>query len=196
MPRKPGQSIILASGSPRRRELLEKLGLEFVVVVSDFDEWLDDTTPPEEMARTLGLGKARAVAGKYPEAIVIGSDTIVTVEGRQLGKAADIDDARAMWRLITRAPNTITTSVAVVCQAENYERVMSDNAFVTFKPYDEQAVEAYLATGDWSDKAGAYAVQHPLARAMVDHTEGDPETILGLPTRVLKQMLADCGCVL
>lgn len=185
------RQIILASTSPRRYQLLKQLGLQFDTVASDFEEWLDATKTPEEMAGTLGLGKALAVAEKYPEAIVIGSDTIVTVEGRQLGKAVDIDEARAMWRLITSAANTIATSVAVVCRAENYEKVMCDNAFVTFKPYDEQSVEAYLATGDWHDKAAAYAIQHPLVRTTIAKIGGNTETIVGLPTGLVQKMLSD-----
>jgi septum formation protein len=83
------RQIILASTSPRRKELLEEMGLDFTVVPSDFEEYLDDSRPVEDIAMELGAGKARAVAEKYPEAIVIGSDTIVTIGEVQLGKAAD-----------------------------------------------------------------------------------------------------------
>lgn len=165
------------------------MGLKFTVVPSDFDEYLDDARTPEAVAKELGLGKARAVAEKYPEAIVIGSDTIVTVDDHQLGKAEDIDDARKIWRIITSAPNKVTTSVAVICKQKSYEKVVSDNAFVYLKPYDEQTVEAYLATGDYADKAGAYSIQG--APDLVDRIEGDPETILGLPTDVLARLLGD-----
>ncbi len=182
------RQIILASGSPRRKELLEKIGLTFTVVPSDFDEWLDDDQTPESVAVALGIGKAQAVAAKYPEAIVIGSDTIVTVDGKQLGKAENIDEAREMWRIATSAPNKITSSLAVVCKAENYEFAVADNAYVTFKPYDEAAVEAYLATDDWHDKAGAWSIQQ--CRGLMARVEGDPETILGLPTRLLAESLA------
>lgn len=177
------RQIILASTSPRRKELLEKMGLEFTVVPSDFDEYLDESRPVEEIAMELGLGKARVVAEKYPEAIVIGSDTIVTVGDTQLGKAVDIEDARRMWRLITSAPNKVTSSLAVICKAEGYETVTHDSAWVYLKPYDEKAVEAYLATGDYADKAGAYAIQH--IGNLLDHIEGSETTILGLPVHLL-----------
>ena len=106
----------------------------------------------------------------------------------QLGKAADIDDARRMWRLITSAPNKVTSSLAVICKSENFEHVTYDNAWVYLKPFNEAAVEAYLATGDYTDKAGAYAIQH--IGALLDHIEGSEDTILGLPTEMLKHTLS------
>lgn len=181
------RQIILASTSPRRKELLEEMGLDFTVVPSDFEEYLDASRPVEDIAMELGLGKARAVAEKYPEAIVIGSDTIVSVGEIQLGKAANLSDARRMWRLITTAPNKVTSSLAVICKAENYEQVTYDNAWVYLKPYDEAAIEAYLATGDYADKAGAYAIQH--IGGLLDHIDGSEHTILGLPTHLLRNLL-------
>lgn len=188
------RTIILASGSPRRRELLSMMHLDFTVVPSDFAEWLDDATDPSEMAITLGLGKAKEVAKRFPEAIVIGSDTIVTVGGTQLGKAANVAEARAMLRLCTGEPNVVTTSVAVVCVAENYEYTHFDNTTVYFKPYNEAAVEAYLATEDYKDKAGAWGIQSG-AGPLIDHFEGDVETVIGLPTRLLVEPLAQLGVV-
>ncbi len=166
---------------------MEQLGLPFTVVPSDFNEYLDDSRPPEDVAKELGLGKARAVAALHPEAIVIGSDTIVTVDGHQLGKAESLDEARDMWRIITSAPNKITTSVAVVCKVLAYERAESDNAYVYMKSYDDSAIEAYLATGDYADKAGAYSLQN--ATALIHRFEGDEQTILGLPMRIVSEML-------
>lgn len=185
------RQIILASGSPRRKELLERMGLSFAVVPSDFDEWLDDGQTPEAVAIALGLGKARAVAAKYPEAIIIGSDTIVTVGSKQLGKASNIEEAREMWRLVTSEANKITTSLAVICLDEKYEFSVSDNAYVTFKPYDEAAIETYLATDDWYDKAGAWSIQK--CRHLMQSVEGDTETIIGLPTRLLVKHLRYFG---
>lgn len=185
------RQIILASTSPRRKQLLEKMGLAFTIVPSEFEEYLDDARTPEGVAKELGLGKARAVAEKYPEAIVIGSDTIVTVRGHQLAKAANLAEAREMWQLVTSAKNKVTSSIAIVCKALDYERSDADNTFVTFKPYDEQAVEAYLATGDYADKAGAWSVQQ--ARHLMQSIEGDEDTLMGLPTKLLARMLADLG---
>ena len=180
------RQIILASTSPRRKELLEAMGWDFTVVPSEFQEYLDETRPVEEIAMELGRGKALSVAERFPDAIVIGSDTIVSVGETQLGKAADIDDARRMWRLITSAPNKVTSSLAVICKSENVEHVTYDNAWVYLKPFNQAAVEAYLATGDYTDKAGAYAIQH--IGSLLDHIEGSEDTILGLPTALLKDI--------
>ena len=181
------RQIILASTSPRRKELLEAMGWDFTVVPSEFQEYLDETRPVEEIAMELGRGKALSVAERFPDAIVIGSDTIVSVGGTQLGKAANIDDARRMWRLITSAPNKVTSSLAVICKSENFEHVTYDNAWVYLIPFNEAAVEAYLATGDYTDKAGAYAIQH--IGDLLDHIEGSEDTILGLPTHLLRNLL-------
>ncbi|HSX05721.1 MAG TPA: Maf family protein [Candidatus Saccharimonadales bacterium] len=186
------RKIILASQSPRRKELLTMMGLEFEAVPSDFDEQLDDTRTPEAVAMELGLGKAMAVAQRYPEAIVIGSDTIVTIDGRQLAKAATIDEARAMLRDVTLHPNTVTSSLAVVCLAENKQSVQAESSRVYFKPYDAKQIDAYLATGDYADKAGAYGVQSGAA-ALIDHIEGNVDTIVGLPTHLLAPVLRQFG---
>ena len=186
------RKIILASGSPRRKELLTMMGLEFDVVPSEFDEWLDDAQSTRDVAIELGIGKVRDVAMRYPEAIVIGGDTIVTIDGRQLGKAETIDEARAMLRDLGGKAHTVTTSAVVACLAEDFEYAAADEIHVVFKPYDSAAVEAYLATGDWHDKAGAYGIQSG-AGPLVDHTEGDIETIIGLPTRLLIEPLAHFG---
>lgn len=183
------RQIILASTSPRRKELLARMGLDFTVVPSDFDEYLDQSRPVEEIAMELGRGKALSVAERFPDAIVIGGDTIVTVGETQLGKPVDLEDAWRMWRLITSAPNTVTSSLAVICKAQNYETVTCDSAWVYLKPYDAAAVEAYLAAGDYADKAGAYAIQH--IGDLLDHIEGSEDTILGLPLHLLAPILAE-----
>jgi len=183
------RQIILASTSPRRKDLLEKMGLEFSVVASEFEEYLDENRPVEEIAVELGRGKALSVAERFPEAIVIGSDNIVSVGDRQLGKAANIEEARDMWRLVTTAPNKMTSSLVVMCRALDYEYSTYDTSWVFFKPYDENAVEAYLATGDYTDKAAAYAIQS--TRHMIDHIDGSEDTILGLPIHLLTPVLDD-----
>ena len=165
------------------------MGLTFTVVPSDFEEHLDETRPVEELAMGLGRGKALSVAQRFPDAIVIGSDTIVTVGEVQLGKPTDLEDARRMWRLITTAPNKVTSSLAVICKVESYERITYDNAYVHLRPYDAKVIEAYLATGDYADKAGAYAIQN--IGGLLDYIEGSEDTILGLPTYALAKILED-----
>lgn len=186
------RQIILASGSPRRKELLTMMGLTFDVVPSEFEEWLDDAKNTADVAIALGLGKARDVAARYPEAIVIGGDTIVTIDGKQLGKAATPEEARAMLRSLAGKPHTVTTSVVVLCGVEKFEYAASDDTKVVFKPYDEKATEIYIASGGWRGMAGAYAIQNG-ALALIDHIEGDIETIIGLSTRLLVDPLAHFG---
>ena len=186
------RQIILASGSPRRKDLLTQMGITFEVIPSDFDEHLDDSRAPEEVAKELGLGKALAVAKKYPEAIVIGSDSIVTVDGKQLEKPVDINDARETHKLLAGKCNIVSCSIAIVCVAEHLQMVDVENSYVFFKPYDEAADEGYLATGDWADKAGGYGLQNG-ADVFVDHVEGEYDTVLGLPTKPLAAMLNQIG---
>lgn len=185
------RTIILASQSPRRKELLAKMGLEFEAIASGYDEVLDDSRPPETVAVELGLGKARDVASRYPEALVIGSDTIVAIGNRQLGKAADEAEAWQMWRDMTQQPVKVVTSVAVVCNAEGIELTGYETALVYFKPFDKAAVGAYLATGDYRGKAAAVSIQGGVG-PLIDHieyTDGNFDTIVGLPTQTLARLL-------
>jgi septum formation protein len=116
----------------------------------------------------------------------------VTIGGKQLGKPTDIDDAREMLRLACSEPNLISSSIAVVCLAENVRMVDVGEANVYFKPYDVAAVEEYLKTGDYSDKAGAYGVQSGAA-PLVNYIEGRFDVVLGLPTDLLASMLRKFG---
>ncbi len=184
--------VILASQSPRRRELLTAMGVSFDVMPSDYDEELDDARTPEAVAEELGLGKAMVIAREHPEAIVIGSDTIVTIDGRQLAKAESLDEARTMLHDVTLHANKVTSSLAVVCVELGLEFVSSENAWVYFKPYDAVAVEAYLKTGDYKDKAGAYGIQSGAA-PLIERIVGNADTIVGLPTHVLAPQLQSLG---
>jgi septum formation protein len=186
------RKVILASGSPRRKQLLEAMGVTFEAMPSNIDEPLDNGRSPADVAKELGLNKAIAVARNNPDAIVIGSDAIVTIGGKQLGKPTDIDDAREMLRLACSEPNLISSSIAVVCLAENVRMVDVGEANVYFKPYDVAAVEEYLKTGDYSDKAGAYGVQSGAA-PLVNYIEGRFDVVLGLPTDLLASMLRKFG---
>lgn len=187
------RQIILASQSPRRREILKLMGLiDFEVVPSDFDEYLDDNQAPEAVAELLGLGKALSVAQDYPEAIVIGSDTIVTISDKQLAKADSLEHAQQMLRVTAKAPNKITSSLAVICLAEDLKIVTHENAWVYFKPYDEVAVNEYLQTGDYKDKAGAYGVQSGAA-PLIEQVKGNFDCVVGLPSHALTPILQNLG---
>lgn len=186
------RKVILASQSPRRKELLAAMGVEFMVVPSNFDEKLDDSRDPEAVAIELAVGKATDVAEKFPEAIVIGSDTIVTINGRQLEKPRDTAEAYGMLELLSGTHNEVTTSLAVICKATGTLLTGSDTTRVYFKPYDQQTVKAYVETGDTLDKAAAYGIQSGAA-PLIDHIQGRYDTVIGLPTYLLSDFLAQLG---
>ena len=186
------RQIILASQSPRRFDLLTQMGVEFTVIPSNFEEHLDDSRRPSEVAIELALGKAKDVAVQHPDAIVIGADTIVTIDGKQLGKPSDATDAKEMLALLADKPNQVTTGMAVICKSEGVELTTAETATVYFKPFDEVAVDEYIATGDPLDKAGAYGIQSG-ASVLIDRIEGDYSAIIGLPTKQLAVLLAELG---
>jgi septum formation protein len=186
------RNIILASQSPRRKELLAAMGLEFEAIPSDFDEKLDDSRSPEEVASELALGKAMAVAKQYPDSIVIGSDTIVTIDGKQLEKPHDDNEAREILKSLAGKGNEASTGVAVICIADGIQLVGADTTKVVFHPYDEEAVNHYIETGDSLDKAGAYGIQSGAAPLM-SHIEGHFDTVVGLPTKLLASLLDEIG---
>ncbi|HEU4914395.1 MAG TPA: Maf family protein [Candidatus Saccharimonadales bacterium] len=193
--------LILASQSSRRKELLNGMGLEnqYKIIPSNYEEVLDNARSPKEVAQELGYGKALWVAKRNPGAWVIGSDTIVTIDGKQLGKAADLAEARKMLKMLAGMTSTVTTSVVLVrmTQGDNNSDIIKhyigcEEVTVNFKPYDKADMEAYLATGDWQDKAGAYGIQSG-AHQLIDSIEGNYDTIIGLPTHTLADFLAQIG---
>lgn len=184
--------IILASGSPRRKELMELMGLEFECVPSEFEEKLDGNREPKEVAKELALGKALDVARKYPDALVVGSDVFVVFEGRQLGKQPDAETARCCLRKMSGKSVEVYTSVALVCHETGLRQAEVAVSTVVYAPYDDAVIDRFLATDVWRDKAGAMAIQHPLSPP-IDHIEGDYDTILGLSTRLLSRLLTAQG---
>jgi septum formation protein len=187
--------IILASQSPRRRKLLNGMGVKFKVIPSSFDEKLDESRDPCEVAKELALGKALDVARQYPEAYVIGSDTIVAIDGRQMEKPNDVDEAYEMLLSLSEGESIVSTGVAVVNISRGIELVEENTTRVFFKPDSpevRQARQVYLDTEDWRDKAGGYGIQSGAA-PLIDRIEGDYDTVVGLPTRTLAKMLDTVG---
>lgn len=187
--------IILASQSPRRVELLTKMGVTFTAIPSNYEEQLDESRSAEEVATELALGKANDVARQYPSAFVIGSDTVVALDGRQMEKPRDIADAREMLTALAGHESIVSTGVAIVKAEEQIERVKVSTTKVYFKPDSEEVSrlrEEYLASGDWKDKAGGYGIQSGAA-ILVERIDGDYDTIVGLPTELLAEMLTSLG---
>ena len=187
--------LILASESPRRKELLKQMGAVFEAITSNYDERLDDERSVDEVVCELALGKAEAVAKQYPDAFVIGSDTVVVLDGRQLGKQSDEDAARLLLRELSGRTTEVITAVAVVCPARNVREVRKERAAVTFHPYGDGAIENYLKSDDWRDKAAAIAVQSP-DTPPIQSIEGSYDTILGFATKPLAEMLRPHGFTL
>lgn len=185
-PLQPGQPLILASASPRRRELLQQLGLEFTVVVADIDE----TPLPGEVHTqyTLRLAeeKARAVLHLHPEATVIGADTTVAVDADLLGKPLNSADAARMLRLLSGRAHQVTTAVAVLSRDQTLTAAETTDVF--FSPMREDEIAAYVATGEPMDKAGAYAIQGRAAQ-WIPRIEGDYSNVVGLPLARLSNLL-------
>lgn len=182
--------IVLASASPRRRELLDSLGLSFEVQPAEGPENTPETGDAAEAVRAISLGKARAVAALRPGDLVIGADTVVECDGRILGKPADEDEACAMLRALSGRTHRVYTGVAVIAGGE--ESVRAVETGVRFRALSEREIAAYVATGEPMDKAGAYAVQGRAA-LFIEGIDGDYFNVVGLPLCALGQMLEHFG---
>jgi septum formation protein len=189
--------LILASASPRRRDLLARLGLPFEACPSGIEEPLPPGMPAAALAAALARAKARAVAarvrasGESP-AVVLGADTLVVVDGRPLGKPASRDEARAMLRALRDRGHEVVTGVALVSTADDQEAVEAVTSQVLMRAYGEAEIDAYVATGEPDDKAGAYAVQgvggHLVARVLGCYTN-----VVGLPLGTTARLLRAFG---
>jgi septum formation protein len=173
---------------------MRALGLPFVVHVADVDERNGAGEPPDALVARLSREKARAVADRYPNAVVIGADTIVTLEGQLLGKPIDPADATEMLRRLRDRPHDVYSGVTV-CLPDGSEPVTAVvGSTVWMRPYGEAEIAAYVASGDPLDKAGAYAIQnasfHPVARM-----QGCYASVMGLPLCALTRLLAEAGIV-
>ncbi len=180
------QSIILASKSPRRQELIRNITDDFEVIVSDVEETLPKGITPEEAPVYLSAIKARAVAADHPDRIVIGADTVVILDGRILGKPHDRDDAFQMLRSLSEKTHTVVTGCTVVLG--DRIRSFGESARVTFYPLSDREIEDYLDTGEPFDKAGAYGIQGK-GCLFVKGIEGDFFNVMGLPVGRLNREL-------
>ena len=170
---------------------MSRMGLDFDAIPSEFEEYFDEERSVIEVVEELGLGKAMDVAKKNPDAIVVGSDTIIVLDNKQLGKPENAGVAKAMLRAYRNRSHQIITSVAVVCINKNYKRIASDVSSVTMDELDEEFIEKYVATGTMYDKGGSYAIQHPMVRPHIRSISGRIDTIVGLPTHIVAEFLKD-----
>jgi septum formation protein len=176
--------LVLASASPRRRELLGLLGLDFEVVPSGVAE-LTEGDPPVIVVENA-LRKARAIA--RPDALVLGVDTDVVCDGRLLGKPVDDGDATARLRALSGRTHEVLGGIALV--AGGRERSQLVRTVVAFRELDDREIESYVASGEWRDRAGGYAVQG-LGSSLVERIDGDLSNVIGLPIPALSRMIAE-----
>jgi len=174
------QQIILASSSPRRKELLEKTGIKFKVVGSKIKEYLDIKLEPRKLVEKLSLEKAKAVQNKFRGSIIISADTVVACEGKIFGKPADEKDARKMLNYLSGKTHSIITGFTLINAKTNRIITGSDETKVTMRKISKREIESYLKTGEPFDKAGAYAIQGP-AKKFIEKVEGDLSSAIGLP---------------
>ena len=181
------KTLILASESPRRRELLRRLGAEFEVLPAHADE-LETGENPEKLPEQNALLKAAAVAEKFPEAFVLGADTGVFDGGVMLGKPRSKEHASAMLLSLNGKSHKVISGVALICRKERVELSWSVVSEVTFSKFTSEEVQAYMKLVNVMDKAGSYAIQeHP--ELLGARWEGELENIIGLPVVKLKEVL-------
>lgn len=183
--------IILASASPRRRELLEAAGLKFDVRVPDVDEDALNGLRPDVHALTLAMQKVGAVADKMGEAaaLVIAADTVVALEDRILGKPRDAQEARAMLTALRGREHSVITGVAVAQTRPRSVQVNKATTRVLFREFSEKEMEDYVATPEPYDKAGGYGIQGAGGR-LIERIDGDYFNVVGLPLGVLFELLS------
>ena len=178
------QQVILASASPRRRELLKKVFPAFAVIPTEVEEIVPEGTKPMEQSEYLAMIKARPLAEQYPDALVIGSDTTVLVDGIVLGKPRDAEEAKAMLRLLSGRTHVVCTGCCLYYKGRAVR--FTESTEVEFYPMTEEEIDAYVASGDPMDKAGAYGIQSG-AGIYIKGIRGDYDTVMGLPAARIYQ---------
>lgn len=180
--------IILASASPRRKELMELAGYDFEVICADIVEVVPEEAMPQEVVMSLALQKAQAVAAEHKEAVVIGSDTVVALDGKILGKPHSEQEACEMLRSLSGRTHKVFTGVAIVCggKVKNF----FDETDVEFYSLGDDEIKKYVATGEPTDKAGAYGIQGK-GSVLVKRINGDFFSVMGLPIAKLYREMID-----
>lgn len=188
-----GPRLILASESPRRAELLSRLGLTFQVAPAGIPEDIREGETPEAHAERLSREKALKVQEAFPDALVIGGDTVVVLDGEILGKPTHLDDAVAMLSALSGRSHVVVSGLALAFPTGDV-RSGTLSTRVTFRSYDPAFARLYAETGEPMDKAGAYGIQG-LGSALVEGIEGDYHTVMGLPLPLFLDLLRDGGWV-
>ncbi|MEY4669578.1 MAG: hypothetical protein RL518_2277 [Pseudomonadota bacterium] len=184
--------IILASSSPRRKELLSQAGVSFAVVVSGCDETPVPGESAQEMVERLAVIKAAVVADQHPNAYVIGADTTVCIDGEVLGKPESFDEACSMLRKIQGRTHEVLGGIAIINRSQGLEERWSHSTRVTMAPMNEEVIARYVRSGEPMDKAGSYAIQG-LGLQFVESVEGSYSNVVGLNISALMVKLIALG---
>ncbi len=184
--------VVLASTSPRRRELLFLLGIPFEVRSPSCEERIIPGFGARELAAKFSCEKARSISTDDSDAIVLGSDTLIELGGTVLGKPSDLSEARTMLRQMAGREHMVHTAVTLSCRDHAIETTQCSTAHVRMKPFDAEAHARYLASGDSQGKAGAYSIQGPGAD-LIEALKGDFTTVVGLPLMLTASLLEEAG---
>jgi septum formation protein len=182
--------FILASASPRRKELLTKAGFQFDIVVSNIDESNLPTKglSPERFACKAALAKANDVAGRFKNRLIVAADTIVDYNSEIIGKAENAEHAEEITRKLFSGPHKVITAIAMVKKDAGLELVEYDSTTVYPKKMSEKQIEEHIASGVWKDKAGAYAIQEG-SDEFIDHIEGSETNVMGFSMELFEKMI-------
>jgi septum formation protein len=183
------KTLVLASGSPRRKELLAKAGYAFLVDPSSFDEeGIDPSSmPPHELARFLSLQKALDVSSRHPDSVVLAADTFIVLDGEIMGKPHTPEEATRMLRTLSGRTHSVITGYSFVLGQRHFSDSVESR--VTFRDLSDDDIEEYVRTGEPLDKAGAYAIQGKGA-ALVENLEGSLDNVIGLPLDEVSRSLS------
>jgi septum formation protein len=182
------EDLILASASPRRRELLRRIVPAFRIVPSRADETSVRETDPARFAVAAALLKAREVGERNPASLALAADTVVSLDGEIFGKPADREEARVTLKKLSGSRHRVVTGVALYRKEEGRSLTGYEESQVRFRSLDDRAIESYLDTEDHVDKAGSYAIQE-VNDAFVEELVGDYDNVVGLPLRLVREML-------
>lgn len=188
------KKIILASTSPRRKDILHQIGLDFDIIPSSYEEDMSLSKTPEDLVQYLAEQKGKVVAQQQntTAAVIISSDTIVAIDGNILGKPQSREEAKNMLRLISNRTHDVYSGVCVIDTETNDQTVFYSSAKITMRELSEEEIEAYIETGEPMDKAGAYGIQG-MGGMFIQSIEGDYYAIVGLPIEQLVLVLRQYG---
>jgi septum formation protein len=182
--------IILASASPRRKDLLSSIGCNYEIYVPDIDESILDEETPESACYRLSIQKAKSASVIFSEALIIAADTLVTIDNNIFGKPHDAEEARAMLNTLNGREHKVITGLSIIYEGKTMTEI--ESTIVSFRKLTEDDIEAYISTGEYQGKAGAYAIQG-YASLFIERIVGDYFNVVGLPLQRLSKMFLKIG---